>query len=180
MHFFRRDGHPRGGHPFTSLFALMGLMMLTLSCSKKNDEVTPSQNQAGFSMTVNGSNYVADMSYAVADVMGNWAKYGAYGFRNTSGDVLIITLPTTLGEGTYQVSSDGNYINAGFAYNKVNYSSVYAVYDDNYVKGASVGTITISKRTLTALAGTFNLTLYNEKGQKLPLTNGQFNLSYYK
>lgn len=153
-----------------SLLAIAGILGVS-SCSKKSDDsVTPAQqqtqNQAGFSVKVDGAVYAPDFSYALSNFPGANGYYAIYGLDSRTSDVVVLALPNTVAEGTTQLT------NANFAaltYNKEDFSTI----------NGGTGTVTITKKTATNIAGTFSFTAYDATGtKKRTLTEGNFNVPF--
>ena len=152
-----------------SLLAIVGILGVS-SCSKKTDDsVTPgqqAQTQTGFSVKVDGTVYAPDFSYALSSFPGANGYYAIYGLDSRTSDVVVLALPNTVAEGTIQLT------NANFAaltYNKEDFSTI----------NGGTGTVTITKKTTTNIAGTFSFTAYDATGtKKRTLTEGTFNVPF--
>ena len=145
--------------------------LLTLSaCSKKSDDVTPSQTQdatVGFRVKIDGKDYTPDFAYALASFPGANGYYAIYGLDSKTSDVVAIALPNTAAEGTYTFNST-NIGMLSFKNNTEEFSTV----------NGGDGTVTITKKTATYMTGTFSFTAYDATGAtKRSLTSGYFNVN---
>ncbi|MBN8824670.1 MULTISPECIES: DUF6252 family protein [unclassified Spirosoma] len=153
----------------SSLFILFAFGVLFSSCSKKTEDVSPTNGSAttaaGFRVKIDGSDYNPDFSYALATMPGKNAYYAIYGLDSKTSDVVAMALPATAGEGTHPIDN----VNFGMlTYNKEDFSTI---------NGGS-GTITITKKTATNLVGTFSFTAVDATGlKKRTLTEGTFNVT---
>ncbi|MBD2699878.1 hypothetical protein IC229_04475 [Spirosoma sp. BT702] len=157
---------------FAAILAFSGIISLT-SCSKKNDDsVTPTgtgtqqQSSVAFATKVDGKEFKPDFAYAKISFPGNDGYYGIYGLDSKTSDVAVIALPNSAQVGTHELSS----ISFG-SFTKASTSDAYST-----VVKPGTGTVTITKKTATEIAGTFSFTAYNEKGIKITLTDGTFNV----
>jgi hypothetical protein len=146
---------------------LLAFGAITISCSKKSDDVAPAQQTAtsGFQAKIDGKTYAPDFSYALASFPGNTAYYAIYGLDSKTNDLVAIALPSNLAEGTHPISN----VSFGIVtYNKEDYSTI----------NSGTGTITIQKKTATNLVGTFSFTAYDATNtKKRALTEGSFNVT---
>ncbi len=141
------------------------------SCSKKSDDIAPSQTTTtnpavvGFQVKVDGKVYAPDFAYALASSPGDDGYYAIYGLDSKTSDVVVLGLPKTTVEGTYPM----NNVNVGMlSLNKEDFSTV----------NGGTGTITITKKTATNLTGTFSFTAYDVTATvKRTLTEGTFNVN---
>ncbi|GAB3994396.1 hypothetical protein GCM10028807_32090 [Spirosoma daeguense] len=158
-----------------SILVFSAIIGLT-SCSKKNDDsVTPSQQGTGtgtttssvaFSTKVDGKDFKPDFAYAKISFPGNDGYYGIYGLDSKTSDVAVIALPNSAQVGTHELSS----ISFG-SFSKGNGTESYST-----VVKPGTGTVTITKKTSTEIVGTFSFTAYSDKGVKITLTDGTFNV----
>ncbi|GAB3962731.1 hypothetical protein GCM10028805_64430 [Spirosoma harenae] len=151
-----------------TLIALIGSIGLS-SCSKKSDDVTPSntqnQNSAGFKVKIDGKDYAPDFSYALAAFPGKDGYYAIYGLDSKTSDIVAIALPNTISEGTITLTN-GSF--ATMTINKEDFSTI----------NAGTGTVTITKKTATNIVGTFSFTAYDATAtKKRVLTDGSFNVA---
>lgn len=153
---------------FALFFAFVAVLGLT-SCSKKSDDVTPDPaGTVGFQVKVDGKLYAPDFAYALAESPGTANYYAIYGLDSKTSDVIALALPNTLGEGTHPI----NATNFGIVnYNKEELSTV----------NGGTGTVTITKKTATNIAGTFSFTAMDATGKiTRTLTAGSFNVNVRK
>ena len=152
-----------------TLFSFVSFFGLT-SCSKKSDDVTPSQTQdatVGFKVKIDGQDYTPDFAYALAKSPGNDNYYAIYGLDSKTSDVVVIALPNTYAEGTYPLNTT-NMGMLSFKNNTEEFSTV----------NGGEGTVTITKKTATYMTGTFSFTAYDAAGTtKRTLTAGYFNVN---
>ena len=151
---------------FFAILAILGFVSFS-SCSKKSDDVAPEEaaNTVGFRVKVDGKTYAPDFSYALANFPGNDKYYAVYGLDSKTSDVVAIALPNTAGEGTHVIS------NVTFGIMNVGNESYSTI-------NGGTGTITITKKTATNVAGTFSFTAFDATGTlKKALTEGSFNVN---
>ncbi|GAB3950439.1 hypothetical protein GCM10028805_28490 [Spirosoma harenae] len=124
------------------------------------------ETTVGFKAKVDGKiNFAPDYAYALATFPGANGYYAVYGLNSQTNDVVAIALPNTVGEGTYQL---GTVNLAAVTLNKSDYSTI---------NGGS-GTVTISKKTATYIAGSFKFTAYDAtNAQKVVFSEGTFNVN---
>ncbi|MEO6686265.1 MAG: DUF6252 family protein [Dyadobacter sp.] len=147
------------------LFVMICLAGFT-SCSKKSDDVTPDPAATvGFKVKVDGANYTPDFAYALADFPGANGYYAIYGLDSKTSDVIALALPNSAVEGTYPI-------------NEVNFGVITISKEDFSTINGGSGTVTITKKTATNLAGTFSFVAYDASGtKKRTLTEGSFNVN---
>ena len=150
---------------FAFLIVFISIIGLT-SCSKKSDDVNPEPSpSAGFRVKVDGKEYAPDFSYALLNFPGNDKYYAIYGLDSKTSDIVAIALPNTVNEGTFPI-------------NNVNFAVLTINKEDFSTINGGEGTITISKKTATNIAGTFSFTAVDATGtKKRTLTDGSFNVN---
>lgn len=152
------------------LFAILAILGTTVfsSCSKKNDDVNPDPSASGtvgFKVKVDGKDYAPDYAYALASFPGKEGYYAVYGMDSKTSDIVAIALPNTVSEGTFPI-------------NAVNFAMMTLNKEDFSTINGGSGTITITKKTATNLAGTFSFTAVDATGKlKRNLTEGSFNVN---
>ena len=163
------------------------------SCSKKSDDVmpaptttfitpptttagstppttatttTPTTATVSFQVKIDGASYAPDFAYAKTNFPGSDGYYAVYGLDSKTSDVVVLALPSTVGEGTFPI----NNVNAGLiSYNKVDYTTI----------NAGSGTVTITEKTAIYITGTFSFTAYDATGTlKRTLTDGKFKVNF--
>ena len=172
-------------HLLTSI-TIVSFFALT-ACSKKADDIMPASTQTttstpttatqpttttqvttGFQVKVDGKLYAPDFDYALAKSPGNDNYFAVYGLDSKTGDVVVLALPFSVGEGTSPI----NNVNVGmlsFNSNTEEYSTV----------NGGEGTVTITKKTATNMVGTFSFTAFDATGtKKRTLTEGSFNVTF--
>ncbi|RRB00908.1 DUF6252 family protein [Larkinella rosea] len=153
---------------FFILLTLIGFVGFS-SCSKKSDDVSPQEaatSTAGFRVKIDGKSYAPDFSYALTNFPGNDKYYAIYGLDSKTSDVVAIALPNTAGVGTHEIS------NVTFGVMNLGQQSFSTI-------NGGTGTITITTKTATTVAGTFSFTAYDSAGaQKKALTEGSFNVTF--
>ena len=152
------------------LFAILAILGTTVlsSCSKKSDDVNPdpsASGKVGFKVKVDGKDYAPDYAYALATFPGKEGYYAVYGMDSKTSDIVAIALPSAVNEGTVPINAT-NF--AMMTLNKQDFSTI---------NGGS-GSVTITKKTATNIAGTFSFTAVDATGKVTrTLTEGSFNVN---
>ena len=140
-----------------SLFALLGIGLLS-SCAKKNNS-TPTVTQS-MSANVNGSDWAAN---SVSGTTGS-NQISVVGTRS-DGSQLGITMPVGISPGTYNLSYPGGY------------TVVFTFSNGGFY--STDGQLIISSNSNNAISGTFSGDFSTiTGGGQVPFTNGSFTAKY--
>jgi hypothetical protein len=159
-----------------AILTICAIFTLT-SCSKKNDDITPDPaqpgqstdpNAAGFFSKINGKDFRPDLVYAKAVAPGDDGYYAIYGLDTKTSDVVMVALPYSALVGTHKLS----YVNYG-VFSLGNGTDSFSTRVE-----PGEGTVTVTKMTTTNVEGTFSFTAYSDKGVKLTITDGKFNVLF--